>query len=659
MRNKGVSKYYRLKTGVSIIVVGATLLNGNTVYVKANAEVPISNNTQLSNEAIAERDALREQKKKLQEEIEKAKQKIYMMHYLKDKDKYIKLLDNATSEEEIKSQLQLAEQEAKRDETYYKELEAIQKEINDLEYITKEDKSHYNGLIGKSTLDEDRKLLQEARNKNKSNLIDDILNAASSIKTDLAELNKLEKAPDTDDYIVQNELWAALKERVSNTPNKILTVDLKSKDIRTLKETHRNIRCDKAYIKIESMTRQVAVIRAKYPNNDAINNLFNTSLKQFKDNNYASQDGDDLLHYLYNDAVRAFNEIKKIEQSLIEKDKKTPGTAPGIGKDTSKDNKAPEKDKNKKISGSSSERPKANIKPSERIKRIYGSDRIETSVKLSENTFEKADTVFLANSSNFADALSVSALAGANNSPILLTDGRSISPSVSKEINRLKAKKVVIVGGTSSISQDIVKALDKKIKIERIDGKDRYETSRKIAIQAQKYNMSKNVIIVDGRNYPDALSSISLVSKYNAPVLLVSDTESGMMNIEFAKKSYENKFIVGGTDSVSDKISALLGSNTKRFEGVDRYETARKVAQETIVGQPVVYVSTGENYADAIAAGPAIIKDKASLILVNQNNKSIPALKSGLYINKVNVIGGENSISKELYENLVKDIKIK
>lgn len=96
------------------------------------------------------------------------------------------------------------------------------------------------------------------------------------------------------------------------------------------------------------------------------------------------------------------------------------------------------------------------------VVRISGANRYETCVKVSEQAFPNgANTVWVVSGTDFPDALCVAPLAV--NGPILLTDPNRLPPEVAAEIRRLKAKKVVIVGGLASVSNTVEAELGKLV----------------------------------------------------------------------------------------------------------------------------------------------------------------------------------------------------
>lgn len=86
-------------------------------------------------------------------------------------------------------------------------------------------------------------------------------------------------------------------------------------------------------------------------------------------------------------------------------------------------------------------------------KRISGSNRYKTSVKIAEE-YGKSDVVILASGKNSADALAAAPLSKKMNAPLLLVDKNSIDKDAKSIVK--KAKKVIVVGGSSSISDNLV-----------------------------------------------------------------------------------------------------------------------------------------------------------------------------------------------------------
>ncbi|WP_027624210.1 cell wall-binding repeat-containing protein, partial [Clostridium lundense] len=123
--------------------------------------------------------------------------------------------------------------------------------------------------------------------------------------------------------------------------------------------------------------------------------------------------------------------------------------------------------------------------------RIYGKDRIETSIEISRAGWKNgSQTVVIAQGYNYADALCSAPLAKKHNAPIILTSQSGLSDNTVNEIKRLKVKNVYIIGGPKVVSEKVDKQL-KSINITnitRLYGATRYETSLKIAEQLGSVN---------------------------------------------------------------------------------------------------------------------------------------------------------------------------
>uniref|UniRef100_UPI000483069A cell wall-binding repeat-containing protein n=1 Tax=Clostridium lundense TaxID=319475 RepID=UPI000483069A len=78
--------------------------------------------------------------------------------------------------------------------------------------------------------------------------------------------------------------------------------------------------------------------------------------------------------------------------------------------------------------------------------RIYGKDRIETSIEISRAGWKDgSQTVVIAQGYNYADALCSAPLAKKYNAPIILTSQSGLSDNTVNEIKRLKVKNVYII----------------------------------------------------------------------------------------------------------------------------------------------------------------------------------------------------------------------
>lgn len=295
--------------------------------------------------------------------------------------------------------------------------------------------------------------------------------------------------------------------------------------------------------------------------------------------------------------------------------------------------------------------------------RIFGNNRIETSIKISENGWENsADTAVIAQGYGYADALCAAPLAKKYNAPILLADKSGLSDGTINELKRLKVKKVFIIGGTGSLSENVENQLSNAgiTNNERLWGKNRYETSLKVA---ESLGEVDSVVITSGNGYADSLSIAPIAAKKGMPILL---TEKGNLTDpikDYIKnKSIKKSYIIGGTGVISDKIQNEL-PNATRLSGQDRFETNLAIIQsfQNELNFDNVFIAqgdgpTGSEFADALS-GSALAAQKSSpviLIYKTMHSQTVEFIKSKMS-QKTNLIalGGTTVVPNEILDAVV------
>jgi putative cell wall-binding protein len=114
----------------------------------------------------------------------------------------------------------------------------------------------------------------------------------------------------------------------------------------------------------------------------------------------------------------------------------------------------------------------------------------------------------------------------------------------------------------------------------------------------------------------------------------------------------------GGNFSVSSAQVTIPGVTTSRLSGADRYATAIASSQaefpDSDAGAPVVYVASGENFPDALSAGPAAAKQGGALLLnpSDQLRDDVAAEIERLHPATIVLVGGELSVSDAVFDQL-------
>ncbi len=294
--------------------------------------------------------------------------------------------------------------------------------------------------------------------------------------------------------------------------------------------------------------------------------------------------------------------------------------------------------------------------------RLWGADRYETAVKVSQSAWTNSDYAVIASGEGFADALCATPLAKLNNAPILLTSKNSLDSKTLEELKRLKVKHVYIIGGQGVVSTAIENKIKSEMNLntERIWGQNRYETSVKIA---EKLGAQSKVFLASGEGYADALSAAPVAAIEGVPILL---TESKTLSKETANYIKANTnitktFVIGGYASVSDSTMSVV-PGAQRFSGADRYETNAAVINgfSSDFDFKNVYMALGDGpngneFADAITGSAVAAKNKNPLIITSReyNATTEKLVKSKLLASStVAVLGGEANLSNKLVEKI-------
>jgi putative cell wall-binding protein len=252
-------------------------------------------------------------------------------------------------------------------------------------------------------------------------------------------------------------------------------------------------------------------------------------------------------------------------------------------------------------------------------RRTWGTDRYETAVRISVDAFDEGvPAVYLASGGAWADALSAAPAAAHRGGPLLLTAPDHVPEVVRAELDRLQPAEVIVAGGPTVVSQGVLDALAGwGYAVRRVAGTDRYDTSRKLALDAFGEGRPVDTAwLATGHGFADALSAASNASYVDIPLVLVDGAAASIDELSlaaFAELGANKFWIAGGPAAVSDGLFGSLASAfdgwVSRYAGSDRYETSRLIAEQfgdlsydAWTGR--AFVASGVGYADALAAAP-------------------------------------------------------
>ena len=297
--------------------------------------------------------------------------------------------------------------------------------------------------------------------------------------------------------------------------------------------------------------------------------------------------------------------------------------------------------------------------------RIKGDNRYETAIAISKKGWPKGlagseKAVILARGDNPADALASASLAGVKDAPILLTNTDTLPPEVLKEIQRLGAKKIYILGGPNAIRHHVVLQLSNRgIDLKRVSGEDRFATAAAINNEAGTSKKSE-AIVVNGYTVADALSASSYSAIYEIPIYLSAKDKVPTSLPSNVKKVT----IFGGAGVVSEKVSNYFegkGISVKRIAGDNRYTTNIKAAKDLNSSNENFLLVRGtstnqvrEDYPDAVAASGLANRLNVRIVL-SHPSRVINEVKNYLTTldGKGYVLGGNHAISQQVVSQLL------
>ncbi|MDP9023319.1 MAG: cell wall-binding repeat-containing protein [Actinomycetota bacterium] len=312
--------------------------------------------------------------------------------------------------------------------------------------------------------------------------------------------------------------------------------------------------------------------------------------------------------------------------------------------------------------------------PPGRYDRVAGRNRIETAVALSQHSFSSATTVVIAPANFHVEPLAAAPLAAKLGGPVLTVwaEGPDVVPQVvADEIGRLGATRAVLVGTPERLSSDAERELVEEAglaaaHLRRIAGSDPFEVAGNVArevLQGASGPVSPLLALGShsdpNRSWPDALAGSVVAARQGVPVLLTrEDRLPDATRQLLARADVSEVRIVGGhvaiDPAVEDEVR-VLGHATRRVFGPTRHETSLRLAEELLgagtASAAEVYVATGGNFPDAVAAGPAVARTGHVLVLADGADADLqyelwPWLRDrAAEIETVHAVGGTAAVS--------------
>ncbi|MBC2576643.1 cell wall-binding repeat-containing protein [Peptostreptococcus canis] len=198
----------------------------------------------------------------------------------------------------------------------------------------------------------------------------------------------------------------------------------------------------------------------------------------------------------------------------------------------------------------------------------------------------------------------------------------------------------------------------------RINGSNRVKTAIEVSKKIYPKG-SENIILANMEKYSDVLTASPFANQVKAPILFTNNKVLNNDTKEEIKRlGAKSVYIIGGNQSVSESTEAELkkdGINVTRVSGIDRYETARKIAIKVREkgNKDTLEIASGESFPDALSMSSLAIKENAP-ILLSKNNELPNITKKSISdwnIKNVNIAGSNKTISNKVESEIKNNSK--
>jgi spore germination protein YaaH/putative cell wall-binding protein len=198
------------------------------------------------------------------------------------------------------------------------------------------------------------------------------------------------------------------------------------------------------------------------------------------------------------------------------------------------------------------------------VQRISGADRYATSARVSSATFAPGVPVaYIATGASFPDALAGGVAAGRQGGPVLLVARDAVPAATAAELGRLKAKKIVVLGGTGAVSDGVLTALRSHTtgSVTRLAGADRYATAVAVSQSSTGVDAPRTVYIATGASFPDGLAATPIAARGGGPMLIVpAGGLTDAIRAELRRLNPPRVVIVGGSSVVSSAVASQIAA---------------------------------------------------------------------------------------------------
>jgi putative cell wall-binding protein len=155
----------------------------------------------------------------------------------------------------------------------------------------------------------------------------------------------------------------------------------------------------------------------------------------------------------------------------------------------------------------------------------------------------------------------------------------------------------------------------------RIAGAERIDT----AVQSSFFldGGATSVVLARDDAYPDALGGAALAAAKGGPLLLTAPAALDprtLAEIQRVLPPGGTVYLLGGLSALSQAVANAItaaGYTVVRYAGVDRFDTSLQIVQQGLGNPNTVFLTTGNNFPDALTSGAAAAHTNGGVLLTN------------------------------------------
>ncbi|CAN5245203.1 hypothetical protein BH23ACT9_BH23ACT9_10510 [soil metagenome] len=282
--------------------------------------------------------------------------------------------------------------------------------------------------------------------------------------------------------------------------------------------------------------------------------------------------------------------------------------------------------------------------PATAVQRIAGSDRFATAAAAADPA---AATVVIASGADWPDAVAAAPLAGSDGT-VLLVERDRLPESTAAALATLRPGRVLIMGGTSAVSDGTVAAVMAAVggapSLERLAGLTRIETAAVAASSTAA--VIPTVVVADAGTVFDGLNAAATAL---GPLLLVGPGDLPDAVIEVIRDRGVRTAHVIGEASLPDRVTVTalqalgLEVHAVAGDGADHLSTVLAAAHHG--GDPdQVLLASATSWPDTLTAAALAVRSGTPLLLTHPDGQTAWDLVQQWTPDAVTVVGGTAAI---------------